>query len=103
MLSLILADVLECAGLGGTDPIRAATALLATLRQQPGADEPDHTAAHNAMVLCLTRGMPVASVRAMLADAAPEHVMQLLARLVLAGEPADVIKGYLPRETRRAA
>jgi hypothetical protein len=103
MTSLILADILEAFGLGGPSPIRAATALLETLRRQPDAGEPQHHTAHNAMVLNLARSLPVESVRAMFAEAAPDAAMLLLARLVLAGEPADRIKEYLPREQRRAA
>lgn len=103
MTALILADILECFGLGGPSPIRAATALLETLRRQPDAGEPQHHTAHNAMVLNLARALPVESMRAMFAGAPPDAAMLLLARLVLAGEPAERIKEYAPTVAQRRA
>lgn len=103
MTAIILADILEAFGLGGPSPVRAATALLETLRRQPDAGEPQHRAAHNAMVLNLAQARPVESMRAMFASAPPDVAMLLLARLVLAGEPAERIKEYAPTAQRRAA
>lgn len=97
--AIVLADILEAAGLGGPEPIRAARALLATLDRQPGAAEPDHAAAHGAMAVDGLRRYGAA----LLADAAPDAAMLLLARCVAAGMPYYELLGYLPAPGRRAA
>ena len=71
MTAIILADILEAFGPGGPSPVRAATALLETLRRQPDAGEPQHRAAHNAMVLNLAQARPLESMRGMFASAPP--------------------------------
>lgn len=90
-----LADTLEAAGLGGTEPIRAAQALLATLRRLPGGDDPDHQAAHNLMVIQMVRA---GHGEGLLATAGPDAAMLILARLVYAGaldgEIAEVLRGW---------
>ena len=95
-----LAAILDAAGLGGTRPIDAARALLATLARQVGADDPDHDARHNAAVLVEVRRRPVVEVRAMLAAAPPDATMLILARLVASGAPESEILDYLPVDGR---
>lgn len=97
--AIILADILEAAGLGGPEPIRAARALLATLDRQPGAEGPDHAAAHNWMAADGLRRYGAA----LLAEATPDAAMLLLARLVAYGVPRDEILNALPQTPRRAA
>lgn len=97
--AIILADILEAAGLGGPEPIRAARALLATLDRQPGAEGPDHAAAHNWMVADGLRRYGAA----LFDGASPEATMLLLARLVAYGVPASEIINALPAPTRQAA
>lgn len=84
-----LASALEAAGLGGTEPIRAARALFGTLARQPGGDAPDHQAAHNSMVLAMVRA---GHGRGLLAGATPDATMLILARLVYAGATDDEIE-----------
>jgi hypothetical protein len=94
-----LAEALESNGLGGPDPIRAARALFAALARQPGSDNPDHHAAHNAMVLGVVRS---GHGRGLLASAAPDAAMLILARLVYAGATdADLAEVAAEREVGR--
>lgn len=97
--AIILADILEAAGLAGPEPIRAARALLATLDRQLDAAAPDHAAAHGAMAVATLRRYGAA----LLADAPPDAAMLLLARCVAAGMPYYELLGYLPAQGRRAA
>lgn len=96
--AIILADILEAAGLAGPEPIRAARALLATLERQPGADA-DPAAAHGAMAVVNLRRYGAA----LLAEATPDAAMLLLARCVAAGMPYYELLDYLPAQGRRAA
>lgn len=97
-----LAATLARAGLGGLDPLRAARALLLALARQPGGD-PDHQAAHGALILMAARSMPLASIQAMLAEAPPERAMMTLARLAAAGATEDELTRYLPDAAGRRA
>jgi hypothetical protein len=92
-----LANHLDAAGIGGAEPIFTARALLDKLARQPGAEEPDHVAAHIAIAVQTVQYLGIEQTRDMLAEAEPEHAGMVLARLVMAGVPDREIKEYLPR------